>query len=117
MPCDAASDNPAAWRLLETTCVMVPPSARCSIAPSSAPRFEPRPEINTVMRGKAMAAGLLPPSDDDRGSLARSLRDDAADAVRVLAGALKEAHRTIGVRRRNDERHADAAVEDAMHLG
>jgi len=48
--------------------------------------------------------------------LARRLRDDRADAHRALAGLVEPPDRAVGVLGRDDHRHADAAVEHAVHL-
>ena len=77
-PCAArwrARRRPRDWTITRRD---VPPSApRAHRRRAAAPRFEPRPEMRTVMRGVGMwLAGVQAASDDDGRRLARRQRDD-----------------------------------------
>ncbi len=107
------------------TCVTAPSIAPASTASISAARFDPRPEMRTVMRASAMASAVA--SSSRRRSTRRVTRRPRAarrpDArrcrrcrTRVSPAASSDAIARVDVAGRDHEHHADAAVEDAMHL-
>src|SRR5438094_1532483 len=121
MPAARASATPPASARLLTTCVTAPaiwPLRACAI---SAARFEPRPEIRTVMRESAINKGRRNAgacsSNDDGVWAARRAFDNRADHLRTFAGVVEKGDRALGVARRDHDHHADAAIEYAMHFG
>src|SRR6185312_5754905 len=114
-PRSAASARPRASPRLLITATMVPASAPCDSASASAVKFEPRPEISTTMRAIAMTRGGRL-RDDGRGGAGRA-HHDAPDRRGALAMRRERRERRVGVALGDDDRHADAAVEHAVHLG
>src|SRR5437773_5221071 len=120
MPAALASARPRASARLLMTCVTAPamwPPRACAI---SAARFEPRPEIRTVMRESAIekapqcGARL---SNDNGVRCARRALDNRADHLRTFPGGVENGDCMLGVARRNDDDHPDAAIENTMHFG
>src|SRR3954471_10093921 len=99
------------------TVAIVPSSLRQRPAAGSAARFEPRPEVSTVMRGRAMAAKeRWRRSDDDGARRAARTRAAGPSLVDGLARLREQRLRARDIRGCDDDDHADAAVEHAMHL-
>src|SRR5437868_14446715 len=120
MPASRAIESPAASGRLLITCVIapsMPPSRACAI---SAPRFEPRREIRTVMRESAIEKdpreALAESSNDNGARGARRALDHRADDLRAFAGGFEQRDRALGIVRRNHCDHSDSAIEYAMHL-
>src|SRR5947199_2426964 len=113
MPASRASASPPASGRLLTTCVTAPATLPARAWSIKAAKFEPRPEIRTVMRESA----IRPVSDDHRMRRTRSTLDDGTDRLRALTGRVENAECAIRVVSRNDDDHADSAIEHAMHLG
>src|SRR5205807_3079392 len=94
-----------------------PPRA-CAI---SAARFEPRPEIRTVMRESAIEKGRRSAgarlSNDNGVRCARRAFDNRADHLRPFPGGVEKGDRALGVACPDHDDHADAAIEHAMHFG
>src|SRR6185312_3597988 len=111
MPCSRAMSRPGASARLLTTCVMAPSIAPRAAAPMSALRFEPRPEMRTLMRARAIVADR---SGDDRARRTRGPRDDRADELGILSRRTQKRERARRVAGRNAHDHADAAVQHAM---
>src|SRR5690349_24857920 len=87
----------------------------------TAAMLEPRPDIRIVMRFNAIRSGPLAAtakrlSADERVRCAVRTRDDLADVVGFFTRALQRGDRGRDIVGSNGEDHADAAIEDAMHL-
>src|SRR5512146_2382413 len=113
MPASVARASPAACgRLLMTRTIVPPSSARARAASISAARFEPRPEMRTVMRvcsGHGTGAARRRRSDDDGRGCPGRARGHLADLECALAGGFELGDRCGDVARRDGEDEADAA--------
>ena len=97
---------------------------RVAAASISAARFEPRPEIRIVMRASATAKGALGLGCSRDATRQRTTACGAPSARATIAPmryACSPARCSASIARSaslacDDEHHADAAVEDAMHL-
>src|SRR6476619_2296531 len=120
MPCLLAQSSPAASDRLLMTCVTSPAMRPSRAASISAAMFEPRPEIRMVMRASdtfiARRERRASTLHDHGGRGAVGAGNDLPDVERALARDVQRVDRPADLVRGEGEHHADAAIEDAMHL-
>src|SRR6476661_203985 len=76
--------------------------------------FEPRPEMRTATRLRSGIMRGAPAGSADRASAIAGY--DLADLEDLLAGTFKTGCHRFSLRRRDDQGHANPAIERACHL-